>query len=178
MTPPASTTAPNAVPALPAATGSVLAPVPGSVAAAPGGNGLKEWVAAFMSIMIVGATFYFMLKMFQQPGTVDGTLWQHQSAILQIAIGLAGTVTGYYFGRIPAERAAANAQQAANSAQQGLVQATGIAQQATASTVRIRTQVGALRTQLSTPLGGGSTEQDTEGQRQYVAGRLDDILRD
>ena len=75
---------------------------------------------------------------------VDSTLWQHQSAILQTAVGLAGTVPGYYFGRIPAERAAATAQHAANAARWSLVSTSALGQQAMTNENRIRSQVSDL----------------------------------
>lgn len=146
--------------------------------AASGGNWPKEVVAAALSTVIVGFTMYFMWKMFEAPDNVGQTLWQHQSAILQVAVGFAGTVIGYYFGRIPAERAAATAQQAANSAQQSLVNTSAVAQQATTNENRIRTQVGDLRRQMSTntPLGGAAANPDAAALRIQVAERLDQIL--
>ena len=105
------------------------------------------------------------------------TVWQHQTSILATAVSLAGTVTGYYFGRLPAERAAATAQQAATSAQQSLGGATALAQQATANETRIRTQVGSLHAQISTPLGGGIEGAADSMLRSHVQQGLDQILR-
>lgn len=142
-----------------------------------GSNHWKEFVAALLALAIVGVTVIFMLKMFGAPADVSDALWQHQSAMLQAALGLAGTVTGYYYGRIPAERAAANAQQAANNAQQNLAGATAVAQQAQSSEQRIRDRVNDLRRQISTtPLGGGAAGVDT-ALRMQLTDRLDDILR-
>ena len=150
-------------------------------AAAPGdGPGLNYWkeaVASILSIVIVAVTLNFLWRMFAAPGDVSEAVWQHQSAILQVAISLAGTVTGYYFGRIPAERAANSAQQAANSAQQNLASTTAVAQQAQTSEQRIRDRVNDLRRQISsTPLGGGAGGVDP-AFRTHVMDRLDDILR-
>ncbi len=160
----------------------IPAPVPHAVPPSVGaqvaaGNWLKEYVAAVLSIVIVSFTMYFMFKMFEAPDNVGQALWQHQSAILQVAVGLAGTVTGYYFGRIPAERVASTAQQAANAAQQSLANATVLAQQATANEHRIRTQVNDLRRQLSTPLGGGAAGAEVKDLIANVEHRLDQILR-
>jgi len=155
--------------------------VPPRSAATPGdGPGLNYWkeaVASILSIVIVGVTLNFLWRMFAAPADISEALWQHQSAILQVAISLAGTVTGYYFGRIPAERAATSAQQAANSAQQNLANTTAVAQQAQTSEQRIRDRVNDLRRQISsTPLGGGATGVDP-AFRTHVMDRLDDILR-
>lgn len=172
------TPAPSAAPTR--QTGPAPAPpVPTAGSNGGSGNPFKEAVSAALSVVIVGFTMYFMLKMFEAPDDVGSTLWQHQSAILQVAVGFAGTITGYYFGRIPAERAAATAQQAANSAQQGLVITSAAAQQATAKENRIRTQVADLRSQLSTntPLGGSAPSQEATDFHAQVVERLDQILR-
>ncbi len=173
---------PAAVPPIvPTPTTSTIPPTPPAVGsqAASVGNWLKEVVAAALSAVIVGFTMYFMWKMFEAPDDIGENIWQHQSAILQVAVGFAGTITGYYFGRIPAERAAATAQQAANSAQQSLVNTSAAAQQAAANEKRIRTQVSDLRSQMSTstPLGGGAASLDAAAFRTQVAERLDQILR-
>ena len=47
--------------------------------------------------------------------------------ILLLTMGLLGTVTGYYLGRVPAESRAQNAQQAANSAQNQAASAIKVA---------------------------------------------------
>lgn len=172
---------PTAVPPIvPTPTASTL-PTPPAVGsqAVSVGNWLKEVVAAALSVVIVGFTMYFMWKMFEAPDNIGANIWQHQSAILQVAVGFAGTITGYYFGRIPAERAAASAQQAATSAQQSLVNTSAAAQQAATNENRIRTQVSDLRKQMSTntPLGGGAASLDAAAFRTQVAERLDQILR-
>lgn len=171
ITPTSSSVTPPQPPQIPAPVPAVVPPLVGS------GNWLKEYVAASLSIVIVGFTMYFMFKMFEAPDNVGQALWQHQSAILQVAVGLAGTVTGYYFGRIPAERAASTAQQAANTAQQSLANTTVLAQQATANEDRIRTQVNDLRRELSTPLGGGAAGAEVKDLIAHVDQRLNQILR-
>jgi hypothetical protein len=140
-------------------------------------SGFKEYVAALLSIAIVGFTIYCMLKMFKAPENISDTLWQHQSTILQVAIGLAGTVTGYYFGRIPAERAAANAQQTANNAQQTVASATSLAERTSSEATRIRTQVNEVLKTVRTPTGGGGVRGLEGDVRVDIAQRLEDILR-
>jgi hypothetical protein len=113
---------------------------------------IKEGFSALLSLGIVLFTLWSMWQMFEQPADVTQVVWEHQSSILQIAVGLMGTVTGYYFGRIPAERAAATAQKAANDA-------TAAGQQALDDNKRMRTLVGDLHQEVSpgTPLGGGES---------------------
>lgn len=136
---------------------------------------LKDYVAAALSVAIVGLMLYFLFIMFGGTGA-DKEVWERQSAILQVAVGLAGTVTGYYFGRIPAERAAATAQQSATSAQQSLVSTAAVAHQATTNENRIRSQVGELRRQVSIPLGGGAEGGDVLAFRAQMSRQLDQIL--
>jgi hypothetical protein len=171
MNTPASPTLPGQQPLQ--RTQSAAAPSDNS----PGGNLWKEVIAALLAFAIVGVTVIFLMKMFWAPADVSDALWQHQSAMLQAALGLAGTVTGYYYGRIPAERAAANAHQAANNAQQNLAGTTAVAHQAQTSEQRIRDRVNDLRRQISTtPLGGGEAGVDAALRTQFMD-RLDDILR-
>lgn len=146
----------------------------------PPGNenwALKEVVGSLLSLAIMIVTLGFLVCMFRADANVADTVWQHQTSILATAVSLAGTVTGYYFGRLPAERAAATAQQAATSAQQSLGGATALAQQATANETRIRTQVGSLHAQISTPLGGGTEGAEDSMLRSHVQQGLLQILR-
>lgn len=104
---------------------------------------LKEWVAAILSFAIVGLTLYVLFTMFDAPDMAKEQ-WERKSAMMQIAVSFTGAVIGYYFGRLPAEKAAAAAQQNAN--------------QATANEGRIRAKVAEVRRQISTmtPIGGGA----------------------
>lgn len=124
-------------------------------------NSIKEYVAATLALAIVGFMIYTMHVMFTADPKVTNEQWQHMSSILQVAVGLAGTVTGYYFGRIPAEKAATTAQQA------------------TANEARIRGQVEQLRKQFATPIGGtptgGAGAQNMEGLRQQIVDQLAQI---
>jgi hypothetical protein len=133
----------------------------------------REVVAASVALGIIGVTLYFLLQMFFAPANIDPVLWQHQSSVLQICLALAGTVTGYYFGRIPAERAAASANQAsaANAAR---------ANEATVAKNRVLAQVRDLHTEVvpsRSPLGGSAPGAASEDVRTEVARRLEQILQ-
>src|ERR1043165_3874056 len=121
---------------------------------------LKEWVAAILSFALVGFTLYFLWVMFGGPA-VDNEQWERKSAMLQIAVSFTGAVIGYYFGRLPAEKAAASAQQHANLA--------------SANENRLRSQVAEVRKQLSTPTGGGAGETP-ETYRLRVAHLLNTVV--
>jgi hypothetical protein len=91
-------------------------------------EGLREVVSALLTAAIAIAAMYMLWRTFGVAGApiplVDGkpnpTLadaYQRQKDILLIAMGLLGTVTGYYFGRVPAERGADAARQAQKTAE-------------------------------------------------------------
>ena len=130
----------------------------------------KELVAAMLAIAIVGLTLCLLWKMFNAP---DEPNWEHRSSIVQVCLALAGTVTGYYFGRIPAERAAASANQAsaANASR---------AADAVASRNQVLGQLKGIRTQLQpggSPMGGGPNPSATVDEvRAEVVRRIDQIL--
>ncbi|MBM0103248.1 hypothetical protein JM946_00765 [Steroidobacter sp. S1-65] len=149
-----------------AASSNTSSPAPTLVAKH---DGLKEYVAAVLSIAIVGFTLYFMWGMFGRvhDDAIKEGKWNQQSAILQLAVALAGTVTGYYFGRIPAERAATASQQAAATS-------NALARQAAAKEARIRDQVRDLRLQI--PSANGKESLDANALRNLEV-RLEEILR-
>lgn len=153
---------------------------------------LKEVVASVLSLAIVGFTLWIMGAIFYGGGTVAGVgevaadIAKRHSSILQAAIGLAGAVTGYYFGRLPAEKAAQAAQQQASSAQTALVGAAGsaatsaaTAAQANSDKARVLNQIADLKGQVdgSTPTGGGASILSEGAMRTHVVNRLDQILR-
>ena len=131
-------------------------------------DALKEYITAALSIAIVGFTLYVMWQMFGGGSEIAEGKWKQQSTILQLAIALAGTVTGYYYGRIPAERAASAAQQSA-------AKSNALAEMAAANESRIRNQVADLRRQVATPTGA-AIATDASTVRRQVEERLDDIL--
>ena len=142
-------------------------PSPPVPAPAAQSDGLKEYIAAALSIAIVGFTLYFMWGMFDGAQEISEGKWKQQSAILQLAVALAGTVTGYYFGRIPAERAATASQQAAASS-------NALAQQAAAKEARIRDQVSDLRRQVLSSTGAETLDGNAMRKMEV---RLEEILR-
>jgi 4-amino-4-deoxy-L-arabinose transferase-like glycosyltransferase len=148
---------------------AVLAPAKESFA-----SNLKEYVAALLSLAIIAVTVCFLFRVFSSTGTPEDQ--KRQSAVLHAALALAGTVTGYYFGRVPAERAAANAQQSASNTQQALVTTASVAQQATAAEQRIRAQVGDLRRTLTSPIGGGAEGADVTAYRAQIIKHVERIL--
>jgi hypothetical protein len=73
---------------------------------------LKEGVCAALGVLIVGGTIWLLWSSLSGP-TRDLAAAQ---GIFSILGGWGGVVIGYYFGRLPAERIAAKAEEAAESA--------------------------------------------------------------
>ena len=73
---------------------------------------LKEGIAATIGIIIILGTFILLWPALTA-SPVDVTSAQ---GIFSILGGWGGVVIGYYFGRIPAEKAAANAEEVAKTA--------------------------------------------------------------
>lgn len=138
------------------------------------GSWLKETVAALIALAIVGCTLSVMHAMFGGGAKIEDGRWQQLSSILQVAVGLAGTVTGYYFGRIPAEKAAQQAAQARD-------QSAAAAQTAASNEARIRGQVDQLKRRFGTPIGGapmgggGNPAEEAEAMRRRIADELEHI---
>jgi hypothetical protein len=132
----------------------------------------KELIAASLAIAIVGVTLCLLWSMYAKAPEKDKTAWEQRSQVIQVLLALAGTVTGYYFGRIPAERAAASANQAAAAN-------ASRANDAIAAKNQTIGQVKDLRTQLlssGSPLGGGSSGGAAEDVKAAVAMRLEQIV--
>lgn len=81
----------------------------------------KEIVTALIALAIV-TTLIGLLWW----GFIEGKdLEDNQKYIIGIALSLAGTVTGYYFGRVPAEKRAETAEKAEDAAKEGKAKAEG-----------------------------------------------------
>lgn len=86
---------------------------------------MREAVTAFLGIAIVLFTLALTGLAFSMAG--EGPRMQDAITVLTLLFGLAGVVVGYYFGRVPAEARAVEAQARANEASQT---STGIINQA------------------------------------------------
>ena len=87
----------------------------------------REIVAGLISIAILGVTVYMLIRTFGygaqafgDESTVAGhamkDAYERQKDMLLYCLSLLGTVTGYYLGRVPAERAATRAYSEATAA--------------------------------------------------------------
>ena len=87
----------------------------------------KEIVTAVLGVLLVGWTLSLAQRTFTYVG--DPAKVADAKDVLMLALGLAGVVVGYYFGRVPADMHATQAQQQANAATTHAEQMRGQAQQ-------------------------------------------------
>ena len=79
----------------------------------------KEIVTAAIALAIVATLIALLWWGFNKGDKLE----DNQKYIIGIALSLAGTVTGYYFGRVPAEKRAETAERAENVAKDGKAKA-------------------------------------------------------
>ena len=77
-------------------------------------QGFKELVTAILGVLILLCTLILAGLTFRYVG--EPAKITAAKDILQILLGVAGVVVGYYFGRVPADARAAQAQEQANAA--------------------------------------------------------------
>ncbi len=86
------------------------------------GQILREIVITVISLAIVFLALWFLWDVYVEAKKVHDVAkldaYHRQKDVLLLALGLLGTVTGYYFGRVPAERHADAARGAAKTAQE------------------------------------------------------------
>ena len=134
---------------------------------------LKEIVCSVIAAAILAGTGEGLIYLFDEAGaaTFKADVYQRHSQLLNVLIGMAGSVIGYYFGRVPAERLAQAAQANANDA----AAQKGAAQQ---EANQIKKEVTSIRDSLprpGSPVGGGApgpVDQFAGDLRQ----RLDEVL--
>jgi hypothetical protein len=86
------------------------------------GQLIREIVTAVISIVIAMLALWMLCKTFyfasQAGAEFDEKAFSREKDILLLALGFLGTVTGYYLGRVPAEKQADAARDAADKATQ------------------------------------------------------------
>lgn len=111
----------------------------------------REAVSGAIAFAIVAVTLLLIYQTFQASSDA-----QSKKDVLLIAVSLLGTVTGYYFGKVPSERRAEAAEQATRKAEQRELQSRSLARQ----------NVGAALDALRGP--SGEATRALEGQRSAV----------
>jgi len=106
---------------------------------------MRETITALIGLTVLTITVWMLVDTFQtgrqpfspkdkdeQSARIEG--YNRQKDVMLYALTLFGTVMGYYFGRVPAELRAQNAQQAADTAQSNLSSTQDKLAQAAATT--------------------------------------------
>jgi len=95
-------------------------------------SALKEVITGLMALSILGFGLYMLASLFATGGRVPSKdldaaalkeAFERQKDVLLYGLSLVGTVLGYYFGRVPAELHAQQAQRRADKAQDDAVDA-------------------------------------------------------
>jgi len=77
-------------------------------------QGFKELVTAILGVLVLVCTLFLAGWTFCYVG--EQPKMTNAKDVLQILLGVAGVVIGYYFGRVPADARAVQAQEQANAA--------------------------------------------------------------
>jgi hypothetical protein len=110
---------------------------------------VKEGVTALLGIILVGYTLNLASRVFTYVGDPDKL--SDAKDVLMLMLGLAGVVIGYYFGRVPADARATQAQEQAYTA-------TAQAEQVRAKAQPAADQVNQFLARLATPAGAEARE--------------------
>jgi hypothetical protein len=121
---------------------------------------VKEVVTAALGLVIVIFTLAMAYKVFTYVG--ENEKISDAKDVLMLVLGLAGVVIGYYFGRVPADARAAQAQGQAEAAH-ARVQKLGAAAQATSDQVD---QILAGLQPSAAARGGGVSDELADNLRQ------------
>ena len=153
----------------------------------------REVITAVLSAAILVTTAWTFTRTFESGSLIfagDSAVaareaYERQKDLLTIAMGLLGTVTGYYLGRVPAELRAGKAQSAADraraelsSANSLLTQAATTATAATQDRERIRREAREAAASALRALKEQAANPETRSVEVLEARRgLNDLLR-
>lgn len=134
----------------------------------------KEVVTAAIAIALVWTTVQLVASVMTYVG--DETRMSQAKDVLSVMTGLLGVVMGYYFGRIPAEARAAQAQEQAAEAVQKSEQAAAQSEMVSARAEELANQASqlAVKMQVSPTLRG---EPGVSDSLQRWAGEVDELRR-
>ena len=130
---------------------------------------LKEGVSSFLAVAVVvftlGIALYSVIR-------VDMTNFQSAKDILMLLLGPFGTVLGYYFGRLPADARAAQAQDQTAAAQKNAAEAKAHADQVTDQSLNIANAANEVVTKASGTVAAaqrrGFAEDEITGVNEEV----------
>jgi hypothetical protein len=116
----------------------------------------KEYVTAIFGILILASTLYLAVLTFGYVG--EPTKITDAKDILQALLGVAGVVLGYYFGRVPADARATQAQEQANTA---TAQTEQISAQTQAMADKVEQVMDNITPEKAASRGAGAQPLDT-----------------
>ncbi|TNC14104.1 hypothetical protein FF100_07920 [Methylobacterium terricola] len=120
---------------------------------------IKELMAAFLTFGIGIVSLFILFRTFSYLDTekFDAAIFNQKKDIMAVALGLLGTATGYYLGRVPAEKQADASRREANAATASAAQAVQNKQQ-----VKSAVADALSRAQDSDLAGGGAPDRSIE----------------
>jgi hypothetical protein len=124
----------------------------------------KEIVTAAIALAIVTSLIVFLWQGFNAQ-----TLGENQKYIIGIILSLAGTVTGYYFGRVPAEKRADTAERAENDAKDGKAKADAQVNDAKKTLERVLPSRSEFQAQKAMDAPGGSAWVELDALRNRLS---------
>jgi hypothetical protein len=125
----------------------------------------KELVTAGIALAIVTT----LIVLLHQGFSLGKQLEDNQKYILGIVLSLAGTVTGYYFGRVPAEKRADTAERAENEAKDGKAKADAKVTDAKQTLERALAGRPALQAEFVQDASGNAVLQELEALRRRLS---------
>ena len=119
-------------------------------------QGFKELVTAILGVLVLVCTLFLAGWTFCYVG--EQPKMTNAKDVLQILLGVAGVVIGYYFGRVPADARAVQAQEQANAA---TAQTEQISAQAQEAAGQVEDVIEKVTSAAPTARGAGSQPLDT-----------------
>lgn len=124
----------------------------------------KELVTAAIALAIVTTLIVFLWQGFNAED-----LKENQKYIIGLVLSLAGTVTGYYFGRVPAEKRADTAERAENEAKDGKAKADAKVDDAKKTLDRALSGRPSFKAEVAADASGDAARQELEALRRRLS---------
>jgi hypothetical protein len=102
---------------------------------------LREVATVAFAGAILAVGLWLLVWAFWRVDGHSDTAFEQRKDLLLVALGLMGTVTGYFFGRVPAENRAKHAEQQAESATQTSQQVSAQLQQSEADNSKMHAKI-------------------------------------
>jgi hypothetical protein len=138
----------------------------------------KECLAALISLVILCLAAFMVVKVFYAGAEPQPDLlgYNRQKDVMLLILGFLTTVTGYYFGRVPAEWRAQKAEQSATNSQDQATQAKEQKAQLAEGVRQIKNSLGGESQQQRLTLGSGALPPANLDVIEKTRDALDDLL--